>query len=209
MQSIELNDLFVSIQGEGLTSGLLTTFVRFAKCNLSCSWCDTDFSEVRFRFSPQQLVKTINKYKIKEVCITGGEPLIDPDIKTLLAGLKDYNVSMETNGSINLEPFLFYDNVTIVMDIKCPSSKMHSKMEFRNLWDLRERDQVKFVISDKEDYNYAKKVVEAYGTKAQYLMSPIFTKNGFILKDLAEWLIKDKLKDIRLQVQLHKLAKVK
>lgn len=207
---MKLNDIFLSIQGEGVNQGLPTIFIRTSKCNLACKFCDTQFQQINYTMSPQEVLAEIEKYPCFRVCLTGGEPLLDFEVTELLALLKagKYHVSIETNGSVDIKPYLDYE---IVMDIKCPSSGMAEKMDYANIYYLKPTDQIKFVISDKEDYEYAKFILGKYGTDAQVLFSPCwqgYMSNG-LGKDIARWILSDGLHAVRLQLQTHKLLNLK
>lgn len=206
---MRVNDIYLSIQGEDLEAGLPTVFVRTARCNLRCKWCDTHFKEP-CKIMPENLVveevRLVGR-DIKRVCVTGGEPLLEEDMLDFLEHLarKDYEISVETNGSIDVQPFLSYK---IVMDIKCPSSGMTKYMFFHNLCQLKASDQVKFVIEDKNDYYYAKRIVKEFKTQANILFSPVFDKELRIARRLSKWIIKDRL-PVRLNLQIHKLLLMK
>ena len=205
---MELNDVFFSLQGEGLNQGLPTIFIRNSQCNLACSWCDTQFKKVNFEFSPHELLDYISKFKCNRICLTGGEPLLEEQLIFFLNLAKkyNYNVSIETNGSLDIADYLDYE---IVMDIKCPSSGMSDKMFFRNLYLLKPTDQVRFVIGDYNDYDYAKNVLKNYYTKGQVLFSVCWDKLGALGQVLAEKILEDNLWNVRLQVQLHNILKLK
>lgn len=213
------HEVFASIQGESSDMGIPCVFVRLYGCNVNCSYCDQPQSNKdKHKISIGNLVDKIQALKIKNVCITGGEPLLQADnVYQLVLELKslDYKISIETNGCIKIPEFYFVKNVKFVMDVKCPSSKVSNKNVLENLMSLRTTDEVKFVIDNREDYDYMKKVLKDYPTPAKKLVSPVFRytgSNNYICKvgyDLVQWLLKDQLYNFRVQVQMHKCLGVK
>ena len=184
--------------------GRLTYFIRSAGCNLRCSWCDTKFS-----LNPDQgEEKSIDEIlalvgDVKNVCFTGGEPLQQPEAITLLKALSDAGktVVLETNGSKDLSNVPDRENIIISMDIKCPSSGMQDRMLFSNLKLLRMKDQLKFVIADRTDLEYAERIVSEYDPDTNIIFSPV---GGVGLEELAEEVVSKKL-DVRVLPQLHKI----
>jgi 7-carboxy-7-deazaguanine synthase len=150
-----------------------------------------------------EIIKEIQKYKCKKICITGGEPLLQKDTMDLIAKLleKDFKISIETNGSMDIRPLTKKEDILISMDIKCPSSEMHEKMLLRSIKYLTEKDQVKFIIADKKDYDYAKEIIKKFKPKCDIFFQPVWKTDP---KNLAEWILKDRL-NIKLGVQLHKI----
>lgn len=201
---LKVNEIFKSIQGESTFAGLPCTFVRLSGCNLRCSFCDTTYAyEEGTEMSLEEVICEVDNHGCNLVEITGGEPLLQNDASTLAEHLlrKKYQVLVETNGSVNID--LMPHGVIRIMDIKCPDSGMSDKMEWNNLCRLRHADEVKFVISSRRDYGWAKDVIEHYNltNKVVVLLSPTF--GCLEPKELTEWLIEDNLK-ARLQLQLHK-----
>jgi len=145
----------------------------------------------------------IKKYHCKNLCITGGEPLLQDDTKKLIDTLlkEKYKISIETNGSINMHSISKENELMISLDIKCPSSKMHEKMFIENLQLLKKKDQLKFIIKDKKDYNYAKKVLLKYKPDCITFFQPVWGSN---LKNFANWILKDNI-NARLGLQIHKI----
>ncbi len=196
---------FLSIQGEGLQMGRLTCFVRAAGCNLRCSWCDTGYalnaSDAVAEMSADELMDAIGD--VKSVCFTGGEPMLQDDAVEFLQRLSDAGktVVLETNGSVNLKDVPVSQNVIISMDIKCPSSGMQDRMCLSNLGLLSEKDQLKFVIADRTDLDYAERFLEEHPVKANVIFSPV---GGVSLGMLAEEVVAKKL-DVRVLPQLHKI----
>ena len=223
-----LNEMYVSIQGESSLVGLPTVFVRLYGCNLRCRWCDSMHAVEGGEFmrtSVEDLAHRIHELAdsgehagIRNVCWTGGEPLLQGEsIAAAIRRLPDTFVhSFETDGEIDLRAFdaLVSDErdsgrLRYVMDVKCPGSGMKADKAYANLGLLREQDEVKFVLQNRDDYDFAKRVLAAYGTKAQtVLFSPVVAAHqasqGLGSAQLAEWILEDRL-PVRLQVQLHKL----
>ncbi len=201
---MKINEIFYSLQGEGLTMGIPTAFVRLTGCNLRCDWCDTLFAyDEGEEMSIQEIIEIVEDMETKQVCITGGEPLIQKDTVDLIEKLieRDFMIVLETNGSQNLETLPCSDNFMISMDMKCPSSGMEEKMLDANIELLGPTDQLKFVIADEKDYLHALRVMREKEPACNIIMSPVF---GTCMRSLAEWVLGDKL-DVRVLPQLHKL----
>jgi 7-carboxy-7-deazaguanine synthase len=205
---MKISEIFYSIQGEGVEIGLPTVFIRLFACDLRCTWCDSmyavegrDFKEM----SIQDVRDIIETYECKRICITGGEPLLQRKELEELANdlVKDeYKILLETSGHKNPPPIFWTDNCIISMDCKCPSSKMEDKMDFTLFGKLRRKDQLKFVIQDLVDYEYAKSILKSYKIEASIIFQSV---HGTNLKWLAEKVIEDKLEDVRILPQLHKI----
>ena len=208
------DEIFCSIQGESSDSGLPCVFVRLFGCPVGCSYCDQPqkLSEKK-RISVGNIINQILKYKgVKYVCITGGEPLIYEETLPLAWELlyMGYKVSIETSGCVPIQEMGFRTReLKYVMDIKCPSSGVAHKNIFDNLLILNLKDEVKFVIADREDYEYMKAVLRKYPTSASILVSPMFDKNqkAVIGKELVQWILEDGIQ-CRVQLQLHKILGV-
>jgi len=204
---LRICEIFHSIQGEGLDTGLPTVFVRSVGCNLRCAWCDTKYAYGGgSEWGLERIEKRVASYKCPRVCLTGGEPLLQPDAPELISLLlgKGYFVSVETNGSLPVKDILALDpggRLRISLDIKCPSSKMDEKMELGNLAVLRQTDQVKFVLRDMKDYEHAKAVLKGHPTRASAIFQPVWGRRA---DRFAEAVLRDGL-DVRVMVQLHKL----
>ena len=201
-EKIKINEIFYSLQGEGSDVGLPTIFIRFTGCNLRCNYCDTRYAFYEGKYMAiDEIMEAIKKWKCRRVCITGGEPLLQKNVYTLIEMLlkNGYEVSIETNGSISILK-LSKMNVKIKMDIKLPSSGMHKKMKIENINLLRSNDELKFIIWNKDDYLYAKDIIARYKPKSQIIMQPVW---GSKIK-LADWILKDEL-DARFSIQLHKI----
>lgn len=200
---MKVNEIFLSIQGEGVNTGYPTIFVRFCGCNLRCSYCDTAYAyDEGEEMSPLQILDEIKKHCYKRVCLTGGEPLLQSDLNVLMNLLHDYNVSIETNGSVLLDYTQRGGGHSFVMDMKCPSSGCSDKMRFDNFAVLANKDEIKFVIGSREDYEWAKNIIGSYYKNGIVTFSPVFGRVQY--KDIVDWILTDKL-DVRFQVQLHKL----
>ena len=201
---MKVYSIFKSIQGEGRTMGAPTTFVRTSGCPLRCTYCDTKqaYDEGSI-MSVESIMKEVRTHRARHVCITGGEPLVQKDAPALIGKLlgEGDKVVVETNGAMPLDEMPCDDNLSISMDIKCPSSGEAGKMLFENLEMLGPTDQLKFVVSDEADYEYAKKVIREHPPTCDVILTPVGGKD---LKWLAESAIKDNL-DVRVMPQLHKI----
>ncbi len=205
MTTLNLIEIFASVQGETSLSGWPTTFVRLAACNLRCVWCDTTYSFGRG--TPQTLESIISQVEangLPYVCITGGEPLLQANVLALMKTLcdKKYIVSLETGGSLSTEEI--DPRVSTILDIKCPGSGMSDKNDWSNIDRLRPHDEVKFVVADREDYLYAKDICKKYELNAQVrnvLISPVHGKCD--PQALVSWILQDRL-PVRLNLQIHK-----
>ena len=209
--SFKVVEIFESINGEGMRAGELAVFVRMKGCNLSCNYCDTmwaneadcEFEEM----TADRIVERVKKSGIKNVTLTGGEPLLQKDADKLLklfSDEKDIRVEIETNGSVNLSPFLKYENTSFTMDYKLPESDMEKYMNTDNFKILRKKDTLKFVASSVNDLKKAKEIIEKYELigKVNIIFSPVFGK--IELTDIVDFLKDNKLNDVRMQLQMHK-----
>ncbi|MFC2133890.1 7-carboxy-7-deazaguanine synthase QueE [Bacteroidota bacterium] len=201
---LRVNEIFYSIQGESTQAGIPSVFVRLTYCNLRCTYCDTEYAfNEGTDISIEKIIEEVKKYNCKLVEITGGEPLVQKESAELMTRLCDegFSVMLETGGSLSIEEI--DKRVKIIMDLKCPSSKMESKNLYENIEYLKSIDEVKFVIGSNDDYEWAKEIIEKYelNNKCEVLLSPVFSKVD--PQDLSEWILKDKL-NVRFQLQLHK-----
>ncbi|APU60496.1 putative 7-cyano-7-deazaguanosine (preQ0) biosynthesis protein QueE [Clostridium botulinum] len=204
---------FVSINGEGRRSGQLAIFIRFAGCNLNCSYCDTLWAnekDVSYELiSSKDIYDYIKSQKIKNVTLTGGEPLMQKGIVELLKLLskdKELYVEIETNGSVLLDEFLDIENSPrFTMDYKLPSSNMENKMALDNFRYLTNKDTVKFVSGSIEDLEKAKEIIKKYNlaNTTNVYISPVFGKIN--LDTIVEFMKNNKMNGVNLQVQLHKI----
>jgi 7-carboxy-7-deazaguanine synthase len=225
-----LNEMYVSIQGESSLVGLPTVFVRLYTCNLRCVWCDSMYAVEGGEFTRASVADVVARIRalarptaegaegIHAICWTGGEPLLQaPAVAAAVQRLPESFVhTIETDGEIDLRPFdelvpeeREAGRVRYVMDVKCPGSGMKADKAFANLARLRAHDEVKFVLQDRNDYDFAKRVLSGYGTKARtILFSPVVAAHkvseGLEPAGLAGWILEDRL-PVRLQVQLHKM----
>lgn len=201
---------FVSINGEGLRSGELAVFIRFANCNLRCSYCDTKYSFINPIYteeSIEELVKYVKSTGVKNVTLTGGEPLIQNEIKELMIELSNIGnrIEIETNGSINIAPYLNIPNVTFTLDYKLKGSGMEKYMDLTNYDLLRKNDVIKFVVSDYDDLEKTKEIIKKYDliNKANCLISPVWGRIEF--EEIVNFLKDNKLNDVKMQLQIHKI----
>jgi 7-carboxy-7-deazaguanine synthase len=201
---MNINEIFYSLQGEGALVGLPTVFIRTAGCNLRCSYCDTTYAyDEGKEITVDQILRIIESYHCSSVCITGGEPLLQKDLATLVTALvrKKYTICIETNGSKSVKKISEKKNVMISLDIKCPSSGMHQQMNLHNIKLLSKNDQLKFIIKRKQDYEYAKHIITTYTPRCMVFLQPVWGTNP---RRLAAWILHDKL-SVRLGMQLHKI----
>jgi len=201
-------EVFTSIQGEGSRAGFPSVFIRLQGCELRCKWCDTpyalDLKERATMLSGEDLLNKIYSSGIKFVTITGGEPLNQKAILPFMSFLcdKDYTVVLETNGHLDIAEV--DRRVVKVMDLKCPGSGMEKFNNYRNLEALEQKDEIKFVILDRNDYEWAKAKIKEFDLNKKVgtiLFSPVWGK--LEPKYLSEWILKDAL-PVRLNLQIHK-----
>tara|TARA_B100001250_G_scaffold203752_1_gene174789 strand:+ start:54 stop:695 length:642 start_codon:yes stop_codon:yes gene_type:complete len=202
--NLKINEIYYSIQGESSFSGLPCVFIRLTYCNLRCSYCDTEYAFYEGKnLDIKQIIKKVNSYKCDLVEITGGEPLLQKNCIKLIDELEKNNkkVLIETGGSLPIKNIS--KNTHIILDLKCPSSNMESK----NLWDnldyIKKTDEIKFVIGNKTDYDWVKKIIKKHNLekKCLLLISPVHNKIN--KEKIINWILKDNLK-VRFQIQLHK-----
>jgi len=201
---MKINEIFKSIQGESTYVGQPCVFVRTSACNLRCSWCDTTYAfHEGEEMTVEEVTTRVDAYDCSLVEITGGEPLLQPEVYTLIDVLlnKGQKVLLETSGSLPIERL--DRRVSVIMDIKCPGSGMAQAMRWENIAHLRPKDEVKFVIADYDDYLFAKETCELWGLSRQctVLFSPVHEK--LPPQQLAEWILRDSLA-VRFQIQLQK-----
>jgi len=201
---MKVNEIFYSIQGEGILVGVPSIFLRLTGCNLRCSFCDTKYAYVQGKeMSIQAVLDEIKKFACTNVCLTGGEPLLQKDMIKLIKSLdqKNYKICLETNGSISIKKLVGKKSLTISLDIKCPSSGSQEQMNMKNICYLSKKDQLKFIIKNKKDYDYAKKILKKYNPPCTVFFQPVWGTNP---KKLASWILNDEL-PVRLALQLHKI----
>jgi 7-carboxy-7-deazaguanine synthase len=201
---MRITEIFHSLQGEGPDTGKPTTFIRTAGCNLRCVWCDTPYSfGDGTPMSVQEVVAKVKGYDTPNVCLTGGEPLIQDESLELAKELSrsGFSVLVMTGGSKDVSPYLSVPNVRISLDVKCPSSTMEKRTRVENIPLLREQDVAKFVILDRRDYDFAKSFLKEHPTAAEVVFQPTWGSDS---SKLADWVLKDALA-VRVMLQQHKL----
>lgn len=205
--SLKVNEIFYSIQGESSFAGYPCAFVRLTGCNLRCSYCDTRYAyEEGTGMEIAAVLTKVEAFACPLVEITGGEPLLQAETPILVKKLleRDFRVLVETNGSIDID--LVDRRAVRIVDVKCPSSAQQGENDLLNLKKLTPLDEIKFVIGDKQDYDYAKRILnlipEQPGTERKINFSPVF--GCLSPRDLAAWILEDRL-SVRLNLQLHKI----
>lgn len=201
---LKVNEIFHSIQGESRHAGRPCAFVRLTACNLRCVWCDTAYAfEEGSDWTVGSICDRLAAYRTPYVLVTGGEPLLQPGVHDLIGELLDRGdeVAIETGGSLDLAPL--DPRVMVVMDLKCPASGMSDRNRWENLDRLREGDEVKFVVADRGDYDWARTVIRDRGLarRCGVLLSPVH--GALDPGALAAWILADAL-PVRLQLQIHK-----
>ena len=202
---------FVSINGEGPRAGELATFVRFQGCNLRCSYCDTHWANVPEcpyeERTPEEIDGSVRSQGVTNVTLTGGEPLLQPEMPKLLSLLlRDgtLRVEIETNGAVDLSPFCGENRPVFTMDYKLPSSGMEGPMVVENFSLLREEDTVKFVCGSTQDLERAGEIIRTHSLlgRCHIYLSPVFGAIQPVA--LVEYLQRERLNGVRVQLQLHK-----
>ena len=203
-RELRVSEIFYSLQGESRTVGLPTVFIRLTGCPLRCKYCDTSYAfSGGERLSLSAILQQVKSYSPRYVTVTGGEPLAQRDCWLLLEMLCDagYSTSLETSGAIDISKA--DKRVTIVMDIKTPGSGEMDRNRKQNIELLKHKDQVKFVITDRLDYDWSRQFIEEneLAGKCEILFSP--AHGELDPADMAKWILDDKLQ-VRMQIQLHK-----
>ena len=203
---------FISINGEGQKAGELAAFIRMRGCNLSCNYCDTSWANTmdcpcEF-LSTEELITWLTEHKIKNVTLTGGEPLLTKGIDTFIEALgsSGFSVEIETNGSVPLQPFAEIPNgPSFTMDYKLPGSGMEKYMLPENFAVLRAQDTVKFVVKDYEDLCRARDVIREYDLteKCHVYLSPVYGQ--IELENIVNFMKDNRLNDVNMQLQMHKI----
>jgi len=201
---MRINEIFFSIQGESSYAGHPCLFVRLTGCPLRCSWCDTSYAFYEgTERSIESILSELERHECRLVEITGGEPLAQPEVHALITALADrgYTVLIETSGAMDIAPVDRRAN--IIMDLKCPGSAMEDRNRWTNIPLLKPQDELKFVIKDRADYDWAVTIVRKYALADRHtvLFSPVFGEMD--PQALAEWILADDL-PVRYQLQLHK-----
>ena len=197
-------EIFASIQGESTYAGMPCTFVRLTGCNLRCTYCDTQYAYDEGKdLSEDDIVSEVSRLGLKTVEITGGEPLLQSDVHNLMKRLLDdgHRVLIETNGSMEIDAI--DRRAVIILDIKTPGSGMAREMRISNLAHLKSSDELKFVISTREDYEWSKEFIHSHGLagKCNILFSSV--TGTLDPQELSQWIIEDRLY-VRLNLQIHK-----
>jgi 7-carboxy-7-deazaguanine synthase len=202
---LTVNEIFHSIQGESTRAGERCVFVRLTACDLRCSWCDTPYAFYEGRkMSIGDVIEAIEQFECPVVEVTGGEPLLQKETPVLMAELlaRGKTVLVETGGHLDIERVP--SGVIRIMDVKCPGSNEAHRMDWSNIERLRPSDQVKFVLKDRADYDYARDVLVRYAL-ADRVEAVLFSPVHGVLdpRVLAEWVLADRL-PVRVQLQVHK-----
>ncbi|MBT3277856.1 MAG: radical SAM protein, partial [Phycisphaerales bacterium] len=206
MVTLNVNEIFFTIQGESTRAGLPCVMVRLSGCNLDCTWCDTVYAreEPPTEMSIDAILEAAAAHPIKRVEITGGEPMLQAGAPELMQRFIDsgYEVLLETNGSIELA--MVPMGVKKIVDVKCPASGEADSLLSGNLIRLDKIDEVKFILASREDYDYARNVIHQQSLigRAEVILSPC--AGQLDPATLAQWILEDGL-DVRLGLQLHKL----
>lgn len=208
---MRINEIFRSVQGETSSAGMPTIFVRTGGCNLRCTYCDTPYALTTHgsvQMTVDEVMAQIQALRCKRVCLTGGEPLIQPkaEVQELLDRLaaEGYELSIETSGSIPIAPFKLHERQRWILDMKVPSSGEAHTMDFDSLSHLRPHDEVKFVVGSAEDFAWSVDLIRRHGLegRAGLLFSPIWESCTPI--QLTDWVLESGI-DARVQIQLHKI----
>ncbi len=202
---LRISEVFLSIQGESRTVGWPTVFVRLTGCPLRCTYCDTQYAfDGGEWLTLEAVVQQVADFGVRHVCITGGEPLAQKGVHELMAQLCDqgFSVSLETSGALDVSRV--DPRVEKVMDLKTPCSGEAARNRYENIESLGEHDQVKFVICDRDDYEWSRAVIERYALaeRCEILLSP--SCGAMEPRQLVEWVLEDRL-PARFQLQLHKI----
>lgn len=200
-----ITEIFKSIQGESSYAGLPCSFVRTTGCNLRCVWCDTEYAFYGGKeMSIAEVLAAIEPHHCMLVEITGGEPLLQPDVPELAAELlkRKHRVLVETGGALDIS--VLPSDVIKIVDVKCPESGMSEQMDWKNLGRLSPADEIKFVINSRQDYDWAVDVMKRHQLheKNAVLFSPVH--KNLPPEQLAGWILEDNL-SVRFQIQLHKI----
>lgn len=203
-QTLRVTEIFHSIQGESSYAGQRCVFIRLTGCPLRCTWCDTDYSFYGgTTLSIDEVLARVREYGCQLVEVTGGEPLAQPEALPLIVRLCDagYTVLIETSGAIDVQPV--DQRAKLILDVKCPGSGMTDRMHWPNLDRLTAKDEAKFVLASRADYEWARGIIAQYRLteRCTVLFSPVF--GSLDLRHLAEWILADRL-SVRFQLQMHK-----
>jgi 7-carboxy-7-deazaguanine synthase len=202
---LKIFEIFYSLQGESSRMGWPTIFIRLSGCPMRCHYCDTAYAfQGGSMMDIEDIMTSIKKYDTRYVTVTGGEPLAQKEVHNLLKTLADsnYEVSIETGGGLSIKEV--DPRIKIILDIKTPESGEEKKNHWENLEIIESKDEIKFVLCSREDYDWAKKILDQYKLtqKCSVLFAPVYQKLD--VTDLGNWILKDQL-HVRMQIQLHKL----
>lgn len=202
---MRITEIFHSIQGESTFAGRPCTFVRLTGCPLRCAWCDSEYTFYGgTEMTLDDVLAKVRSYGCRLVEVTGGEPLHQPEAFTLIERLcaEGFEVLVETSGAIDIAPV--DQRAHIIMDVKCPGSGMMDRMDWKNLERVAGKDEVKFVLKDRADYEFAREIVRRHSLteRCPVLFSPSFGELD--PRQLSDWVLADRL-PVRVQLQLHKL----
>jgi len=205
-RGLRITEIFYSLQGESRPVGYPTAFVRLTGCPLRCRYCDTAYAfHGGIRLTLDEILRQVARFGARNVCVTGGEPLAQRRCPDLLSALCDagYDVSLETSGALAIDAL--DPRVCIVLDLKTPASGEGERNLWSNLEHLKPDDQIKFVICDRADYEWARATLTEHdlGGRCPVLFSPVWGDEDFA-RNVAEWILADRL-EVRFQVQLHKI----
>jgi 7-carboxy-7-deazaguanine synthase len=201
---MRITEIFHSIQGESSYAGQPCVFVRLTGCPLRCTWCDTDYAFYGgYACSIDEVLAKVQTYGCRLVEVTGGEPLVQPESLPLMTRLCDagYTVLLETSGAVDIAPV--DPRAHVILDVKCPGSGMTDRMHWPNLSQLAAKDEAKFVMADRADYDWAREILTQHdlASRCPVLFSPVF--GSLDVRQLAEWTLADRL-PVRFQLQMHK-----
>jgi len=201
---MRITEIFHSIQGESSYAGQPCVFVRLTGCPLRCNWCDTDYAFYGgHECAIDEVLAKVHTYGCRLVEVTGGEPLVQPESLLLMTRLCDagYTVLLETSGAVDITPV--DPRAHVILDVKCPGSGMTNRMHWPNLSQLAAKDEAKFVLADRADYDWAREILVRYdiANRCTVHFSPVF--GSLDVRELAEWILADKL-PVRFQLQMHK-----
>lgn len=217
-----INEIFSSIDGEGIRTGYPVTFIRTQLCNLRCKYCDTTYSwdlkdkqgnKQYQEMTVEQILEECKRLKNKRITFTGGEPLIQPDATELVQALlnNNYEVNIETNGAVDIEKFFnsldfgmeTSHNLIFTLDYKTESSGEEEKMILENIKFLKSKDVLKFVVGSKSELDKMREIVQTFKPKSEIFISPVFGK--IEPHELVEYILDKDLQNVRVQIQLHKI----
>lgn len=201
---LKVNEIYHSIQGESSFAGLPCVFIRLTFCNLRCTYCDSEYAFFAGEdMSIEDIIAKVDSFGIPLVEVTGGEPLVQKEVHTLIAALADrgYTVLIETSGSLSIEAV--DKRARLIMDLKCPSSGMEKKNLYENISWLKPEDEVKFVMGSREDYDWTVAIIKKYdlAAKAHILLSCVYGALSPV--DVVNWMLEDHV-PARFQLQMHK-----